>query len=366
MKVICDRSALLEILNLVGGVVVTRTPKPAMSCVKLTADGASMTVEATDLEVGLRMTLAQVQVSQAGEALIPADKFAQIVRESVDPTLDLQVDQNVTHIRGQDSHFQVIGQPPDDFPGLPEFENQPDFEASAEDLHKQITETVFATARENSRYAINGVLIERQANKLSLVATDGRRLALSRGRCKSVQDENRSAIVPSKALQMLQKLVDEPEQTVRVRVADNQIVFETPEAMLVSNLVEGSFPPYQDVIPQDSDRHATIDVAVLTSGVRRAQLLTNEESKGVRFNFSPDGLTLTSRAPEMGEAEIKVALAGYEGESIEIGFNPQFILDALKIVPDEQVGLDLKASNKPGVMRCGTDFLYVIMPVNLQ
>ena len=366
MKAICDRAALVDVLNLVGGVVVSRTPKEVLRCVKLVADDSGLTVAGTDLEVALRVSTPKVEVNQPGEALLPADKLSQIVRESVDTTLDIQVDGDITHIRGEDSHFQVFGQPPGDFPPLPEFSGDPDFEISGKHFHELITQTVFATARENSRYAINGVLVERESNKLVMVATDGRRLALAKGTCDSAKKDNRAVIVPTKALQILQKLVDDGEQKVRARMVDNQILFATDEAMLASNLVEGSFPPYKDVIPSDCDRSATLDTVVLASAVRRAQLLTNEESKGVRFAFQSDGLQLTSRAPEMGEAEISVEVPQYKGDAVEIGFNPQFVLDALKIVQDDQVTMEFKAPNKPGLLRAGGEFLYVIMPVNLQ
>lgn len=366
MKVICDRSALAETVNLVSSVIVARTPKPVLTCVKLIAGQSTLSLCGTDLEVSVQISTPRVEVQDAGEALIPADKLGQIVRESVDTTLEIHTDGDLAHIRGEDSHFQIFGHNAGDFPPIPVFDGDPDFELPAHDLNKLITQTVFATARENSRYAINGVLFEREANKLTLVATDGRRLALARGTCRSAKDENRAAIVPTKALQLLQKLTDDPEQTVRVRMVDNQILFATEDAVLASNLVEGNFPPYQDVIPRDGDKKATLDASVLISAVRRAALLTNEESKGVRFTFSSEALTLTSRAPEMGEAQIKVPQPQYTGEDLEIGFNPQFILDALKIAPASEVNLEFKAPNKPGILRTDADLIYVIMPVNLH
>jgi len=366
MKVICDRGALVELLNLVSGVIVSRTPKPVLTCVKLTAADSSLTLSATDLEVSVRVSTARVEVQQAGEALIPADKLSQIVRESIDPTLTLSVNGDVAEIRGQDSRFKLNGYPVTDFPPVPDFTGEADFQVAAGDVHKLISQTIFATARENSRYAINGVLLEREGNKLSVVATDGRRLAMAKGSCKASKGDTRAAIVPTKALNMILRLFTDAEKTVKVRVADNQILFATEEAVLVSNLVEGNFPPYKDVIPRDGDKKATLATDVLASATRRAALLTNEESKGVRLAFKGEGLTLSSQAPEMGEAEINVAMVNYAGDAIEIGFNPQFILDALKVADAEQVTFEFKAPNKPGVIRTGPDFLYVIMPVNLQ
>ncbi|WP_428387152.1 DNA polymerase III subunit beta [Mucisphaera sp.] len=368
MKVICDRGALVEALNTVSGVVLARTPKPVLRCVKLAAETSppTLTLIGTDTEVTVTLKTERIEVAEAGEALIPADKLGQIVRESIDPTIEIATDEESAVITGKDSRFKVFGYPVSDFASVPGFEGDAEFEIAAGDLHRLISMTIFATARENSRYAINGVLLERTGNKLSVVATDGHRLALAKGSCKGGSDESKTAIVPTKALNLLLKLFDDTEQSVRCKIADNQIFFATDQAVLVSNLVEGNFPPYQDVVPKDGDKKAQVSTDLLVSAVRRAALLTNEESKGVRLAFDNDGLTLTSRAPEMGEAEIKSELNSYAGEAIEIGFNPAYILDALKVVDSEEVTLEMKAANKPGIIRTDQHFLYVVMPVSLN
>lgn len=366
MKAICDRGALVEALNLASGVVVTRTPKPVLTCVKLTADGNTLTLTGTDLEASIRVTTARVEVQEAGETLVPADKFSQIVRETGDPTLTLHTEGDTTHVRGEDSRFKLNGYPVGDYPATPQFKGDPDFEIGSHQLSQLVHQTIYATARENSRYAINGVLLEQEGNKVTVVATDGHRLALARGDCKGAKGVAHNAIVPTKALQTLIKLLGDDDEQVKVKVAENQILFATESALLTSNLVEGNFPPYKDVIPKDGDKKATLDTGAFQSGVRRAALLTNEESKGVKLSFTGEGLTLSSRAPELGEAEIHVPVPDFTGEAIDIGFNPYYLLDALKVIPTEQVQLDMKASNKPGVLRTGNNFLYVVMPVNLQ
>jgi DNA polymerase-3 subunit beta len=369
MKVICDRGALVESLSLVGGVVASRTPKPVLTCVKLIADAdeASLTLSGTDLEVAIRLSTPRVDVQEGGEALIPADKLSQIVRESTDPTLTLETDGDVAHITGQDSKFRIFGYSASEFPPIPEFEGEPDYEISAAELHRLVAMTIFATARETSRYAINGVLFEREKNKLAVVATDGHRLALARGQCEAKNDEEaRPAIVPTKALNLVLKLFDDAEQSVKVKVVENQILFASDEAVLSSNLIESKFPPYQDVIPKDGDKKATLSTDGFVSAVRRAALLTTEESKGVKLAFSGEGLTLSSRAPEMGEAEINLPVTEYQGDAVEIGFNPHYVLDALKVIDSEEVKVEMKAGNKPGLIRTGQNFLYVVMPINLQ
>ncbi|MHC4991617.1 MAG: DNA polymerase III subunit beta [Planctomycetota bacterium] len=371
MKVICDRAALVDAVSLVGGVVVSRTPTPVLLCIKLTAEEGTLRLAATDLEVGLRMGVDQVDVEEAGEALVPADKLNQIVRACDDPTLTLDTDDHAMHIRGANSHFKVFGYDPKEAPAVRSFgDASVDCEVPAGRLRTLVQRTLFAAAAEHSRYAINGVLFDREGKKLRLVATDGRRLAVARGDCVSTGGEKSSCIIPTKALNLVSRLIDDPEATVKIAIEENQVLFHVGDvadgAVLSSNLVEGAFPPFEDVIPKDQDKRVAFDSASLSSAIRRAALLTNEESKGVRMNFADKKLTLTSRAPEMGEAEIELEADRYEGEPLEIGFNPGFIIDALKVVDGSEIMIELKAPNKPGVIKTGTDFTYVVMPVNLQ
>lgn len=393
MKVICDRGALLDAVNLVSGVVAARTPRPQLQCVKLTAQktgkASELALAATDAEVSLRLRTAQVDVQEPGEALIPAHDLRAIVSaEEGDSTLTISTEDDACLITGQDAKFKVYGYPPTEFPPIPEFEKviagkDPALKAKAVishragDLSTMVQRTLFATARETSRYAINGVLLKRDGKRLEMVATDGRRLALCR---QSITGGEKDAptitcIIPTKALSLLQKLIDDPEAPVQIAITDSQVLFSIgsaddggARAVLTSNLVEGTFPPYEEVIPRDQDKKVVFDRDVLSSAVRRAALLTNEESRGVRMKFSSADkqVEVSSRAPEKGEAHIDVPVSSYEGQDIEIGFNPSFISDALKVIVDPQVILELKAPNKPGLVKSGNDFLYVVMPVNLQ
>jgi DNA polymerase-3 subunit beta len=392
MKVICDRGALMDAINLVSGAVAARSPKPQLGCVKLVASksggAGELTLSATDAEIALRLSISQVDVQKAGEVLIPADKLRAIVSaEDGEPTLTLESDGEMCSIKGADAHFKVYGYPAADFPPIPEFADvvagkldAPKAKAvlthPAGSLSQLVARTLFATARETSRYAINGVLFKRDGKRLEMVATDGRRLALARAPLSGGEKDAKavSCIIPSKGLGMLMKLISQHDEPVQIAITDAQILFSfgtaaSPgRAVLVSNLVEGSFPPYEDVIPKDQDKKVTFDRDVLASAVRRAALLTNEESRGVRMNFKGKDklLELSSRAAEVGEAQIRCDLAGYEGDDVEIGFNPTFVTDALKVISEPEVIMELKAGNKPGLIKSGTDFMYVVMPVSLS
>ena len=389
MKVNCERASLLEAVNQVSGVVAPRSPRPQLTCIKLDAtqdaQGPELLISGTDGDISLAVRIGRVEIEQEGSALIPADKLRQIVSaEDNEPTLTIEAAGDLTHIRGADAHFQLHSFSPDDFPKLPLFKGivageggaspaKSVFSTTTGTFDTLIARTIFAAARENSRYAINGVLLVREGKRLEMIATDGRRLAKC-GATIDAQGENASCIIPAKALSMIQKLAADDEEPVHIAITDNQAIVAFGEdptdarATVATTLVEGTFPPYEDVIPKDQDIKVTFNRDTLASAVRRAALLTNEESRGVRLAFEGENKTLelSSRAPEMGEATINVELAGYDGSDIEIGFNPAFITDALKVIHDPEVLIELKSPNKPGLLRAGADFLYVVMPVNLS
>ena len=374
MKVICNRGALLEALGVVSQAVPSRTPKPVLACVKLVAADDKLVLVATDLEVAVRYEDAQVQVEQDGQTLLPADKLRDIVRESVDDTLSIELKGEQCVISGRDSKFTVYTQNPADFPAEPTFEGEADIEIPGKQLKTLINKTAFAAAREGTRYAFNGVLTtvrELDGRKVvMMVATDGKRLAKMVGEATiNVDAKNAksapSAIIPTKSLQLIDKLVGDPEEPVRIKIKPNEVLVATAAATLKTSLVEGQFPPFEDVIPRDNDKTMTAACGDFMSAVRRAALLTTEESKGVRMSFDGDGLKLTSRSPEAGEAEVKFACK-YDGEPVEIGFNPQYLVEALKVSDADDITLELSAANRPGLIKAGEGFEYVIMPVNLQ
>lgn len=373
MKLICDRLSLSDALTMASGVVASRTPSPVLLCLKLVArmgpTGGSLEISATDSEIGLVLSVPNVDIKQEGEALIPADKLNQIIRACDDSTVTISVDRTLATISTESSTFKVFGYEPREFPGVRKPGDRVDFEVAAGALRRLIHRTSFATARDDSRYAISGVLVDRKKTQLRLVATDGRRLAVAVGVCKGGEGDT-TFIVPTKALNALMRLMVDPEATVRVAREGNQVVFQVGDAgataTLLSTIDERAFPPFEDVIPKEHDRRATCDASELGGAIRRASLLTNEESKGVRLSFGQKQLTLTSRAPEMGESEVRIDGIAYQGEPIDIAFNPTFIMDVLKVIDAEQVVIEMKAPNKPGVIKAGNEFTYVVMPVSLQ
>jgi DNA polymerase-3 subunit beta len=368
MRVSFNRSALAEALGLVTSVVPSRTPKPVLRCVRISASGKEVRICATDLEVGLEYLLSQVEVAREGELVVEAERLAAIVRESTDDVLVLEGRDTTCEVRGADSRFTIYGQDPKQYPMVRTLAaGEADLLIALEALQAGIQQTLFATAKESSRYAINGVLWEVKGKKLTLVATDGRRLArcrveLEKAAGKEVAD--RKTIVPSKTMALLEKLAPREKETVAFKMVENQVLIRYANVVLSSNLVEGNFPKYEDIIPTDYDKKLSLPTEAFLSGVRRAALLTSEDSKGVKIALGKEKLVLSGSSPEAGAAEISMPVE-YKGEGLEMGFNPQFLTDVLRVIRTSEVEVELGQPDRPGVLKAGADFLYVLMPINL-
>jgi len=367
MKANFNRTALSEALNLLTSVVPSRTPKPILRCVQITTTKKEVRICATDLEIGINHLIHEVQVEKAGEVVVPADRLAAIVRESVDEVLSLEADQGTCEVRGADSHFTIYGQEPGQFPNVPGFDGEPDMEIALSNLQAGSNQCLFATAKESSRYAINGVLWEIKGKKLMLVATDGRRLARSRVNLASAPGEKMAAakfIVPAKTMALLDKIASTDKDKVAVKLVDNQILLSCADVVISSNLVEGNFPKYEDIVPTDYDKKLTLSTEASLSAVRRSSLLTSEESRGIKLSIEKNKMVFSGRAPETGDAQVDMAI-DYKGEPIEIGFNPLFLIDVLRVIKTAEFEMELGQPDRPGLIKSGADFLYVLMPINL-
>ena len=367
MKVDFNRAALAEALGLLTSVVPSRTPKPILRCVQINASEKDVRICATDLEVGINYLISEVKVEQTGEVVVPADRLAAIVRESVDEVLSMEAEEGLCKITGADSHFTIYGHDSGQYPAVPSIGDGADIEIGLGTLKAGIEQCLFATAKESSRYALNGVLWEIKGKKLSLVATDGRRLV----RCRVNLDNSPSAevtkqkiIVPAKTMSLLDKIGSGDKDVVSIKLIDNQILISCSNVVISSNLVEGNFPKYEEIIPTDSDKKLKLSTEAALSAVRRSALLTSEESRGIKLSISKKSLVFSGRAPETGDAQIDMGI-DYKGEPIEIGFNPQFLIDVLRVIQAPEFELELGQSDRPGLIKSGPNFLYVLMPINL-
>ncbi len=365
MNVNVNRAALFEAVQLASSIVPARTPKPILQCAKLHTSNDKLIVTATDNEITITYSISQLQIVQEGSTVVPADRMTGILRESNDETVSIEVKDAVCEISGTDSHFKVFGQDADDFPVTETADQPASLKIKAQDLKSMISKVTFAAARESSRYAINGVLWECTGKKLRMVATDGRRLAQVDGEVSgAAKGEDHSAIVPIKTMSILERILQDPDEKIEITFSGNQIVIRTATVELSGILVQGRFPKYEDVIPSGCDKKIELNVSSLQSAVRRAALLTNENSRGILLGFSKGGLRLTSSTPEAGEAEVTMDV-DYQAEPVEIGFNPQYVLEMLKVSDNDEVAFEFSDGKRPGLLKSGKNFLYVVMPVTV-
>lgn len=365
MKVDFNRTALQEALALVTSVVPSRTPKPILQCIKIVAEKDSVRLYGTDLEIGIECKISQVEIHAKGEVVVPADRVAAIVRESIDEVIALESVEGTCHIRTADSHFTIYSHEADQYPKMPSFDGKADLVIELGELQEGIEQTVFAAAKESTRYALNGILWEVSAKKLLLVATDGRRLARRKLSLLSGPGEpGYRIIVPAKTMSLLDRIGADEKDKLSVRLVDNQILIGCANVVVSSNLVEGNFPKYEDIIPSGYDKKVKFQTEAALSAVRRASLLANEDSKGVKVAISSNRVVFSCRAPEMGDAQIDIS-AEYSGEPMEIGFNPQFLVDVLRVLKTADFDMELGQPDRPGLIKSGANFVYVVMPINL-
>ncbi|UCF44127.1 MAG: DNA polymerase III subunit beta [Planctomycetota bacterium] len=367
MKVEFSRAALGDALGLLTSVVPSRTPKPILRCVRVMGSEKEVRVFATDLEVGINILVSEVQVKEVGDVVIPADRLAAIVRESTDDVLSLEAEEGTCQIKGADSQFTIYGQEAEQYPAVPGFEGRADIEVALGTLQAGIAQSLFATAKESTRYALNGVLWEISGKKLLLVATDGRRLARCRVNLASAPAQETAAakmIVPAKTMSLLDKLGGSDTDVVGIKLIDNQVVIGCGNVVISSTLVEGNFPKYEDIIPTDYEKKLRLPTEAVLSAVRRSALLTTEESRGIKLSIGRDVMVFSGRAPETGDARVEMPV-DYKAEPVEIGFNPQFLIDVLRVIKAEEFDLELGQQDRPGLIKSGANFLYVLMPINL-
>ena len=368
MKAICRREGLLAACQLASAAMPAKDVKPVLRNLKAVAGEGRCTLIATDTEVGIRLDVQGLTIEEAGEAILPAKKLIDILRESRDAELSIEAGPASCMVRGSSLEFEM---PSDDvaaFPDFPDFNEEKCHEITAGALREMVKRTLFAAADDSTRYSMTGASWELDGDHARLVATDGRRLALAEGIATSVgghTTKGSAPVVPTKAMHLLERVLqDDPEETVKISFRSNEVLFRTGRAVVYSLLVEGRFPDWRGVIPKKNTVRAGLSVAAFHAAVRQAAIMTDNESKRVTFQFTPERLTLQAQASASGRSKIELPIAEYEGAPVSINFNPDYLNDFLKVLaPDAPLELHMTDGTKPALFKSGEQYSYLVMPL---
>lgn len=365
MKFTATREAILKPLQTVVGVVERRQTMPILSNVLLAAKGSALSVTATDLEVEM-VAEAEVKVETAGEITVPGRKLHDICRALPD-SANVEVSQSgerVTVKAGR-SRFTLSTLRAADFPTVDEIAAKQTLRIARQDLRRLVEKTHFSMAQQDVRYYLNGLLLETERKTLRAVATDGHRLALAEVELATAAARDEQLIVPRKGVLELNRLLD-GEGEVELALGTNHIRVQVNGIRLTSKLIDGRFPEYGRVIPKDPPNVVTADRVLLKEALQRTAILSNEKYRGVRLELSENSVVLQANNPEQEEA-VETLEVEYSGEAMEIGFNVNYLLDALAAVDSEQVELAVTDANSSCLIRApgSGSTKFVVMPMRL-
>ena len=367
MKISCPREPLLSAFQTAATVAPTRSPKSVICNVKLEASGEILTLTATDMEVGIRIEVPGVEVEVDGQALVPVSQFSGMLRESHDEKLSIEADAQGTVVRGQRSELRLAGQNPDEFPSVAAFDGTSYHEVPARLFRELVRRTLFATDAESSRYALGGVLLEMDSEQITAVATDGRRLAKMTGPSQSVdghQTGEAMTIVPSRAMQLIERAFSDADAEIQVAARANDIVVRSPRVTINARLVEGRFPKWKEVFPKRTEAiKVELTVGPFHSALRQAAIVTNEESRGIDFSFGNGSLVMSGATAELGQSRVELPVA-YDGDEISVKLYHRFVSDFLKVLdPEKTITVDVESGEAAALLSTDDGYGYVVMPL---
>jgi len=354
MEFVARQSAFLRELNLIQGVVEKKNTVPVLANVLLAAGSDEVGVSATDLEVSVRSSLTAA-VTKPGALSVSARKLHEIVRALPDSEIHVKADgDNWVTLTCERSRFRLMGLPREDFPTLPvPSKGSARVTFGVQPFKEMVQKVIFAVTTDDARFALNGALMLLGKSTISLVASDGHRLAyVSRPLAGKGADPEIRVVIPHKALGELSRIAEEIGGEIVFIREENQIFFEMGRCTLSSRLLEGQFPNFEKVLPRENDKVIELDRMVFGDAVRRISLIANERNRAVKVGLSKGKLEISAKNPELGEAMETIGV-DYGGGEIEIGFNAKYLLDFLSAVEDSTVVLELKDEATQGLLHPG-------------
>lgn len=369
MNLTITKDQIIHGLQAVQNVVSTRTTLPILSNVLLEAEGGRLKLTATDLDVTVSCSV-EAQVKKAGSTTVPVKKLFGIVRELTNSEIELEVDdKNNCSIRSGSSYYKVNGLAAEEYPPMPKFKDEKKVSLKQETVKSMMRKTSFAISTDESRYVLNGIFMSLKDHKLTMVATDGRRLALVDEEVELTEQSQGEFIVPAKAVNELNRLLQGSGE-IEIKYSENQAAFNLKDdkefsILIITKLIEGNYPNYRQVIPGEAKERIPLVREEFLHALRRAEIMTSEKSNSVKLTFTKNNLAITANSPEVGEARESIAV-NYKGKDMAIAFNPKYMIDPLNALGEDEVFFELIDELSPGVLKINGPFLYVVMPMRLS
>lgn len=367
MEIKIQRTALLGGIQIVQNAVSQKSSLPILNNVLIEADNNELKLTATDLDIGIS-AVTQAEVAIGGAITIPARKFFDIVKELPDGSeifLSMKKN-NFVNIKGGKSNFKIIGLPKEEFPQLPIFKDEDAVEIKESVLKEMFNLTDFAVSRDDTRYVLNGVFLTIKGDNISMVATDGRRLAAINKKIPEKTLIDRRIIIPTKTVQEVKRLLTSDEAMVTIKFGENQVMFMLAGCIILSRLIEGEYPNYKNVIPEKAGEGIKINRDEFLSAAKRASIFTDQDSMAIKLSIKPKKMIISKNTPYLGETKEEIDIDYANEKEIDIGFNPRYLIDVLKNLTDPEILFEITDANKPGVVRWGEEYTYVLLPMQLN
>lgn len=366
MKIICSKENLLYGVQTVQRAVSNKNPLPILSGIHLITDGNNLKFTATDLEIGIECII-PVTVIEEGSVVIPAKYIIEIARKLPDTKIEIIANNetNLTTIKYGNSEFNIVGGKGEDFPSLPTIESDFNYILSIDLFKNMIRQVVFATSMDDNRPIFTGVLLDIEEDNIVLVGTDTHRLAFRKGKINKEEINNQvSVVIPGRTLNEVSKLANNNDEKIVITITENQILFKLNDICIISRLIDGHYPNYKQVIPNDFNTKLRVKTKDLLEAVERASLLAKESSNIVKININENKLIINLNSPDVGRIHEEINIFN-NGESNQIAFNSKYIIDVLKVIDAEEIYIEMKGSLSPGIITPvdNDNYLYLILPV---
>ncbi len=365
MKFTVSKDSFLKGLQMVQSIISSHNTVAVLYNILIAAENGKIKMAATDLSVSLQYTLEGVDVAEPGATTLHARRLLGLVRELPGEKIEVSVDdKNTALIQAGSSNYKIYGIAAEEYPPIQVSETENVFSLDQGTFREMLKKTVYAVSTDESRQILNGILLSVSEQKLIVVATDGRRLALIEQEIEIPVAAQVNVVIPTKTVNELVKVLGD-EGVLKIKVVAGMVSFEVDNVVIISKLIDGNYPNYRQVIPDHCDEKISLEREIFLATLRRVSQLSKEKGVPVRLTFDKNQLRVFASVPDVGEADESMPIK-YKGKTITMAFNPDFLMDPLRNLTSDEVNVEMVDDLSPAVIKCDIPFLYVIMPLRLS